>query len=390
MQDITEAIQAATPRATAQATKFAHLLQGQSQAQTLHNIWQVLRSLNYQPDGFAHQKIKLPSALMHTKTGDCKSYALFTAAVCNVLGIPCKYVVTTYGKANEAHIYCISGNTVIDGTLSQYNYEAPNHTTKNTYSTMTKVSVMGNASTGFVGDRLAREAVKTAMNQLTKAMGSGIEKFSQNDSAVKLVRNLSTKGLPAARQQVKTVFRFIRFIILLAFRENVKGIATGFSKSMNEKQRYPIYRLFYALGGNTQMALWPAVNAGAKKPATQVNSIADWALKITNAFSKANANELKGNVKAAWNLSRIGLAGLSETAGGLTAGQTLLASIAASIAAYVAADPERAIDKAVEITKDLGGGRNNLPPIPDGGQANANTNNSSILPLAALAALALG
>ena len=363
VQDITQSILSAEPEATFQADQFAHLLKGRTDRETAQNIHTLLSSLNYQADGFKHQKIKLPSALMATGTGDCKSYALFAKAVCNSLNVPSSFCVTTYNfkPENEAHIYTQTNSGVtIDGTLPRFNYEAPGIKTKNKYSNMTKVSVMGNAQPMAAINGPLENVIKSIGDKLT----GNFNEIVNNNIAVKTLREQSTQGIKPVRKLSILFFRAIRFIILLAFRSNINGIASLF-KIMDDKSRYPIYRIFYALGGNTQQALWPAVNAGANLKPLKVKSVSTWFSQFVEPLIKnkdvSSFDTFQGLPGAAWKGSKINAAAETAVTGGAAATALgVVLSIVTLILAWAEANPEQAekiIDKITDNTDEGGTGQ---------------------------------
>lgn len=114
-----------TPKAVEQTKSIARQFQGKTELDTCRNIFNFLKSnIRYKEDGF-HQKVKLPSALLRERTGDCKSYSVFTYAILTNLGIPCKYVLTSYNNdPTPSHIYVITDSgIIIDAVWGKFNSE---------------------------------------------------------------------------------------------------------------------------------------------------------------------------------------------------------------------------------------------------------------------------
>jgi hypothetical protein len=129
-KQLRDAIFKATPKAVEQCRILAQKFRGKDDMQTCQNIWNFLKNdVTYVVDG-EHQKIKLPSALLRERVGDCKSYSLFTAGILGNLGIPFKYALTSYtNDPTPAHIYvkCDNG-VIIDAVWTAFNQEKkPNH-----------------------------------------------------------------------------------------------------------------------------------------------------------------------------------------------------------------------------------------------------------------------
>jgi hypothetical protein len=86
--------------------KFSKHFGRNSQRETCKAIFDFLKTqIKYKADG-SEQVIKLPSALLKTKEGDCKSYSLLTSAILTNLNIPHNFVLTSYnGDPTPSHIY---------------------------------------------------------------------------------------------------------------------------------------------------------------------------------------------------------------------------------------------------------------------------------------------
>lgn len=122
-----QAIFNATPKAIAQTKGIANKFRGKTELETCKNIFDFLKyKIRYVADGH-HQKIKLPSALLREKVGDCKSYSVFTASILVNLGISCKYVLTSYRQdPTPTHIYVqTESGIIIDAVYGIFNKEKP-------------------------------------------------------------------------------------------------------------------------------------------------------------------------------------------------------------------------------------------------------------------------
>jgi hypothetical protein len=120
-----DAIFKATPKAVEQMKTMSQKFKGTTDIDTCKNIWNFLKTnIRYVADG-NHQKVKLPSALLREKVGDCKSYSLFTAAILQNLNIPWHYVLSSYtNDPTPQHIYvvCDSG-IIVDAVWIAFNQE---------------------------------------------------------------------------------------------------------------------------------------------------------------------------------------------------------------------------------------------------------------------------
>jgi hypothetical protein len=87
-KDIRDLLEKLIPKAKGQMVEFSKRFKGQTDEQTCRNIFNYLiNHFTYVADG-EEQIIKLPSALLKKKVGDCKSFSLFTASILENLGIP--------------------------------------------------------------------------------------------------------------------------------------------------------------------------------------------------------------------------------------------------------------------------------------------------------------
>ena len=125
-KDLQRAIEAAVPAAVAQMKDQSNQFRGLSEKETAKKIFDFLKTqVHYKVDG-DNQKIKLPSALLREREGDCKSYALFTAAVLSNIKIPYKFVYASYNPYDRTpeHIYVVTNKgTIIDAVWGTFNSE---------------------------------------------------------------------------------------------------------------------------------------------------------------------------------------------------------------------------------------------------------------------------
>jgi len=125
--DIRKAIVNAVPKATEQTKEMAASFSGANDQETCKKIFDFLKNqINYKADG-ADQIIRYPSALLKTKTGDCKSYSLLTAAILNNLEIPCRFVLQSFNEdPTPSHIYVETLSGVkCDAVWGKFNSEKP-------------------------------------------------------------------------------------------------------------------------------------------------------------------------------------------------------------------------------------------------------------------------
>jgi hypothetical protein len=124
-KDIRDLLFSLVPQARAQMAKMAKSFRGRNEEETCKKIFDyIVANFSYVADR-KEQVIKLPSALLKYKVGDCKSYALFTAAILQNLKIPYKFVFTSYNSNPiPGHVYVTTdGGCIIDAVYGKFNQE---------------------------------------------------------------------------------------------------------------------------------------------------------------------------------------------------------------------------------------------------------------------------
>ena len=120
------AIEAALPAATKQMQGMAKQFKGSTEKQTCRNIFDYLmKNIHYKVDG-DNQKIKLPSAFLREREGDCKSYSLFTASILANLKIPFSFTYASYNPTDNTpeHIYVTTKKgCIIDAVWGKFDSE---------------------------------------------------------------------------------------------------------------------------------------------------------------------------------------------------------------------------------------------------------------------------
>ena len=148
-QDIMNCIAYADKHSAAYTQEFARQLEGFSIKDIAETIWLYLKhKITYKEDGLGTQDIKSPGALHESKTGDCKSFSIFTGSVLQNLGIPYKFRYTAYGDStNYRHVYIVipqrNGEIIIDGVWTHFNSEKPYSIKKDVNGNMAKISYIG-------------------------------------------------------------------------------------------------------------------------------------------------------------------------------------------------------------------------------------------------------
>ncbi len=277
--DIRRAIIGSVPKANEQTKELAKFFGRSSQRETCKAVFDYLKNeMRYVADGET-QIIRLPSALLNTRTGDCKSYALFTSAILTNLGIPHHFVMTSYNAdPTPSHIYVATDDgCIIDavwGTFDAekkptYRYEVkPNG--KMRVKTMTGIggcgcgcNDSGSCAIGGMGktraerkqSRQQRKEVRKEQKEYKKEVGK--EEWKRLNKEGRKDRSTAAAIFPPFVQG--------RSIVLIWLRWNLDGLASKFEKY----DRAKLNKTWLKLGGNT-FDLAEAIKVGSQKPERKV------------------------------------------------------------------------------------------------------------------------
>lgn len=263
-KDLRKQIMDVTPEAVAQMRGSAKYFKGKDDRETCYKIWKFLKTnIRYEADG-EYQIVRLPSALLATKVGDCKSFSVFTSAVLTNLGIPNHYVMTSYGKdPTPSHIYVVTDSGIIcDAVWTTFNAEK-----SPTYRYKAKPNNMNNKGLG---------GGCTAMGAT-----SGVPRFKvgMNGSAVPYFRagmngncgcgcsgckcGMGYPGGQGMGKANKYTLSVPRQVILGIFSLNVGGLATLLQ---NKGNMTDVENTWKKIGGDVA-AVRTAIRDGASKPA---------------------------------------------------------------------------------------------------------------------------
>lgn len=310
---IIETLLRAVPEAIEQGRELApfFLKHSKQPVEIARRAWTFGKTkIKYQIDEFGTQKIQLPSALLHSKTGDCKSLTLLMVSIlANALpGYPLYIRFTSYdpNNATPTHVYCyliIDGREIIvDPVYFDFNKEKPYFYNQD-FNVM-EISTVAGFNDVEVG-RLKRRKKGKLKERVKKNLKSNFGK------AKKI-------GLAGPRGS-----------FLLLVKINARGLANKLKRAPSAQ----VKKIWNALGGNYDK-LVEAVNVGsAKKP-----------------FLGERVNQVQG----------------LENIGSVVAVSTLLVSAAGVIAAFAPImksieankarkEGEPAIDELEKETKESGG-----------------------------------
>jgi hypothetical protein len=222
--ELQRAIEAAIPQATKQAATFADRYKGKNEYETCKKIFDYLKNnINYKADG-ANQQVRLPSGLMRTKQGDCKSYSVFTSAVLSNLGIPHKLVYASYDPKDPtpSHIYVITDSGyIVDAVYGKFNAEKK--ATYKKYKPMNISYIAGVKPRRKIGRSCGYSGIGATEGAFEWASRNGI-----NLSAGQKIAIGAQKVLPMAIGG--------RSIVRNLIQKNAGGFATSLNKLMVESR----------------------------------------------------------------------------------------------------------------------------------------------------------
>jgi hypothetical protein len=268
-KDIRDLIESLVPTAKSQMANFSRQFKGGTEKQTCEKIFNYIKSnFTYVADG-GQQIVKLPSALLKKKVGDCKSYALFTAAILENLKIPYKFVYTSY-SANPIpqHIYVVTkDNCIIDVVYGKFNQEK-----KSTYKYIKDMDVRYMAGLGNCGCGMGKVKGKTKEQR----------KERRQEVRQKVGQGLKTGGLAGGRA-----------LFLAMVQKNLDGMATKLTKV----DANLVKTQWNKVGGN-YTALQKAISVGNSRPAKRLGFLP----KLRDLFKKKGIRGIgatEGEVQAA-------------------------------------------------------------------------------------------
>ena len=262
-KDIRDLLVNLVPQAKAQMVEFSKSFRGRNSKETCKKIFDYIKNnFTYVADG-GEQIIKLPSALLKKRVGDCKSYSLFTASILENLKIPYKFVYTSYNSNPiPQHVYVITEDgCIIDAVYGIFNKEK-----KPTYRYTQDMNVRYMA--GISGNCGCNDG----MGKLTLI---NKDKRQQAASFVKgKVQDVGDKFKTAAFVGGRQVFLFL-------VKNNYDGFATKIQKLDVNKVKSNWEKV-----GGDYAALTSAIKEGASKPAKKLGLLG----RIKSVFAKKGVN----------------------------------------------------------------------------------------------------
>ena len=303
-KDIRDLLVKLVPKAKSQMVSFSKQFKGRTQQETCKKIFDYLKNnFTYVADG-NEQIIKLPSALLRKRVGDCKSYSLFTASILENLKIPYKFVYTSYSSNPiPQHVYVVTENgCIIDAVYGIFNEEK-----KPTYKYIQDMNVRYMAGIGCSCD--------SGMGASGKGKAK-VQTFKEN--VKKDVKKAGTgfvkAGLSGGRE-----------LVLAMVKRNLDGFATKMQKVDTNKLKSS-----WEKAGGQFSKLQEAIKIGASKPAKRLGFLGKLQKLIK---SKGGINGIgaisQGDIQAAIVTVSTSIGTALVPAGGTAAGASVGAALAA-------------------------------------------------------------
>jgi hypothetical protein len=279
--ELQAAIEAVIPQAVAQTKDIAGRYKGKTETETCKKIFDYLKNqVRYKADG-AEQQVRLPSGLIRTLQGDCKSYAVFTSAILNNLKIPHSLVYTSYDEKDPTptHIYVVTDKgCIIDAVYGKFNAEK-----KPTYKKLKPMNIsyiagvksrrkrIGSMGKYGTGGACGIGAVETGLEWGKR---NGI--FPYQSEAWLFANNGTYRKYAIAK--TNPLFITGRQIFRLILEKNGGGIASSINKAMvasrSERQGQPNWdkmrklEIMWLENGGNPNELYESISTGATKTPT--------------------------------------------------------------------------------------------------------------------------
>ena len=252
-KDLRNAIEKAYPFACKQLESkvLARKLRGRTDQETARNIFNwVVTNIKYNKDG-VNQIVRLPSGILRTKEGDCKSMSLLIASLLANNGITPTFIYTSYRPdPTPSHIYVeMQDGTILDAVWRRFNSEKkPTHKYKKIMD-ISYLSGIDGCSCGVGAIQLKKPAFLQKKTTTTPTTKKPLINLSKVGQGVKKV------GLSAGR----TLF-------LTMIKNNLDGTASKLATGNITSQT----ALWKKAGGDA-VALGNAIKTGASKKPKKLN-----------------------------------------------------------------------------------------------------------------------
>jgi hypothetical protein len=319
-KDIRDLLEKLVPKAKAQMVEFSKRFKGQTDEQTCRNIFNYLMNhFTYVADG-EEQIIKMPSALLKKKVGDCKSYSLFTASILENLNIPYTITYTSYNSNPiPQHVYIVTQKgCIIDAVYGKFNQEkTPTYKYKKNMNVRYMAGINGCGCGGNCG---CNKGMGNIFDDAKKKRDQLLNYAKEQEAKAKALRDKVLAEADKLKQGSKTIgLSAGRNLFLILIKNNIDGFASKLSTGNTT----PLLNKWYELGGDRTI-LAKALKTGASKPEKKFGLLG----KLKTILKNNNVNSL--------NINGIGAIPAAAKAAIITACTTAGAAIAASSSAALA------------------------------------------------------
>ena len=307
--DIVNTLLAAVPKALQQGKNIYAPFVEKDILKTCAKVWHFVKyKIFYETDIPGTQQIQLPSALLKSKSGDCKSKTLLCIAILKNALPSCKIFIrfVAYDRNDETptHVYCYvvtpGGKTIlVDSVYFGFDKEK-NYFYKKDFEIMEISTISGfeNATYSDIGK----------IKKRTKA--------ERKERRKKLVKKVKTVALAAPRGS---------FLSLVAI--NARGLASKLAKAPKEK----VIKIWKVLGGDPEK-LYKTIANGAKR----------------KAFLGQKLKEVEG-------LENIGVVDVAAITALLASAAPIIAALAPLLKALGSNKDKKDIEDLEKETEDNGG-----------------------------------
>jgi hypothetical protein len=372
-KDIRAAIFSAMPEAINQTKEFSKYFKRNSVRETCKLIFDFLKNeLNYVADGET-QLIKLPSALLHTKVGDCKSYSILTAAILYNLGIPCHFVLVSFNSdPTPSHIFVeTSDGCIIDAVWGIFDDEKkPTYRYEVSINGKMKVkSISGVGQTFLSGCGCGCGCNSCKMTGISgRAERRQRRQERKEDRQERRQERRSERGTTAARIGLSAG----RNLFLVMVKANLDGIANKLSKIDFSK----ISKYWIKAGGKAEN-LQKAISVGSQKKPKKLGllGLLSKKAKKVNGISGGiyDENTLKSVIPSVSTALGTAINPGAGTAAGASLGAVLVALIPVVIEVLQQISPSDAADSLTNQTL----GDEDLTNDDEGNEGGSNQNGDS-------------
>jgi hypothetical protein len=234
---------------------------------TLTGKW-IRSNVKYKIDSFDNQNIQLPSALLKSNVGDCKSISLLFLAIMEAAGYNGGFRFAGYRGKNFTHVY-----NFFDNKNKIYTFDACIKDLKEhkTYTNIKDMKVNYLAGTPMMIDETSINRKPTARELMQDDRVLSINGIGRKKLFPKL-----NKFIQKGKNAVKTVgMAPARGSFLVLLNQNYKGLATKLDQALAKNPK-KVSEFWVKLGGDTDK-LKKAINKGKTKKAKGIFGISEGA-----------------------------------------------------------------------------------------------------------------